>query len=216
MSSCKQRRQTPVVQSRLHSSPHKKACSQNNTVQQRKKVSWAHGMPSISNIESIRFWNWALKIMSWHFYFIGKSELTIRWNRIRKLRFLWWRLPQGIWKRSSVNFDLIIVGIPCTRVYMTPTDFRFGWYDCCQATVRALEMILVEEFSPYKAFRNRPEHLSPGNFIVYFIRIKLCLSLWLHFSKTIALCSRSSFVCSDTASDLHSAMIGTELSFTTF
>ena len=70
---------------------------------------------------------------------------------------------------------------------MTPTDFRFGWYDCCQATLWALEMILVEEFSPYKAFRNRPEHLSPGNFIVYFIRIKLCLLLWLHFSKTIAL-----------------------------
>ena len=94
---------------------------------------------------------------------------------------------------------------------MTPTDFRFRWYDCCQATVRALEMILVEEFSPYKAFRNRPEHLSPGNFTVYFIRIKLCLLLWLHFSKTIALCSRSSFVCSDTASDLYSAMIGTEI-----
>ena len=54
---------------------------------------------------------------------------------------------------------------------MTPTGFRFGWYDCCQATVWALEMILVEEFSPYKAFRNRPEHLSPGNFIVHFIRI---------------------------------------------
>ena len=84
---------------------------------------------------------------------------------------------------------------------MTPTDFRFGWYDCCQATLWALEMILVEEFSPYKAFRNRPEHLSPGNFIVYFIRIKLCLLL----------CSRSSFVCSDTASDLHSAMISTEI-----
>ena len=71
---------------------------------------------------------------------------------------------------------------------MTPTDFRFGWYDCCQATVWALEMILVEEFSPYKAFRNRPEHLSPGNFIVYFIPIKpVCLLLWLQFSKTIAL-----------------------------
>ena len=95
---------------------------------------------------------------------------------------------------------------------MTPTYFRFGWYqDCCQATVWALKMILVEEFSPYKAFRNRPEHLSPGNFIVYFIRIKLCLLLWLHFSKTRALCSRSSFVFSDTASDLHSAMIGTEI-----
>ena len=98
---------------------------------------------------------------------------------------------------------------------MTPTrgSFRFGWYDCCQATVRAfnVEMILVEEFSPYKAFRNRPDHLSPGNFTVYFIRIKLCLLLWLHFSKIIALCSRSSFVCSDTASDLYSAMIGTEI-----
>ena len=94
---------------------------------------------------------------------------------------------------------------------MTPTDFRFGWYDCCQATLWTLEMILVEEFSPYKAFRNRPEHLSPGNFIVYFIRIKLCLLLWLHFSKTIALCSPSFFVCSDTAYNLHSAMIGTEI-----
>lgn len=58
-----------------------------------------------------------------------------------------------------------------------PTDF--SRYDGCQATVWALEMILVEKLSPYKAFSepeqvhkrpNRiPEYLSPGNFITYFI-----------------------------------------------
>ena len=83
---------------------------------------------------------------------------------------------------------------------MTPTDFRFGWYDCCQATVWALEMILVEEFSSYKVFRNRPEHLSPGKSILFVSNF-----------QTIGLCWRSSFVCSDTASDLHLAMIGTEI-----
>ena len=47
---------------------------------------------------------------------------------------------------------------------MTPKDFRCGWCDECQATVWALEMILVEKLPLYKAFRNRPKHLSRGNF----------------------------------------------------
>ena len=62
----------------------------------------------------------------------------------------------------------MILGVSGTRVYMTPKDFRCGWYDCCQTTVWALEMILVEKLPPYKAFRNRPKHLSRGNFINLF------------------------------------------------
>ena len=62
----------------------------------------------------------------------------------------------------------MILGVSGNRVYMTPKDFRCGWYDCCQATVWALEMILVEKLPPYKAFRNRPKHLSRGNFINLF------------------------------------------------
>ena len=51
---------------------------------------------------------------------------------------------------------------------MTPKDFRCGWCDECQATVWALEMILVEKLPLYNAFRNRPKHLSRGNFINLF------------------------------------------------
>ena len=62
----------------------------------------------------------------------------------------------------------MILGVSGTRVYMTPKDFRCGWCDECQATVWALEMILVEKLPPYKTFRNRPKHLSRGNFINLF------------------------------------------------
>ena len=56
-----------------------------------------------------------------------------------------------------------------------PTNF--SRHDGCQAIFWALEMILVEKLSPYKAFiepekvhkrSNRiPEYLSAGNFIIY-------------------------------------------------
>lgn len=62
----------------------------------------------------------------------------------------------------------MILGVSGARVYMTPKDFRCGWCDECQATVWALEMILVEKLPLYKAFRNRPKHLSRGNFINLF------------------------------------------------
>ena len=62
----------------------------------------------------------------------------------------------------------MVLGVSGTRVYMTPKDFRCGWCDECQATVLALEMILVEKLPLYKAFRNRPKHLSRGNFINLF------------------------------------------------
>ena len=62
----------------------------------------------------------------------------------------------------------MILGVSGTIVYMTLKDFRCGWCDECQATVWALEMILVEKLPPYKAFRNRPKHLCRGNFINLF------------------------------------------------
>ena len=62
----------------------------------------------------------------------------------------------------------MILGVSGARVYMTPKDLRCGWCDECQATVWALEMILVEKLPLYKAFRNRPKHLSRGNFINLF------------------------------------------------
>ena len=70
-----------------------------------------------------------------------------------------------------------------TRVHLSEAEkLRFGWYDGCQATVWALEMILLESRSlyllssrtntvfskPEKAFKRQrriPEHLSPGNVI---------------------------------------------------
>ena len=70
-----------------------------------------------------------------------------------------------------------------TRVHLSEAEkLRFGWHDGCQATVCALEMILLESRSlyllssrtytvfskPEKAFkrpRRIPEHLPPGNVI---------------------------------------------------
>ena len=70
-----------------------------------------------------------------------------------------------------------------SRVHLSEADkLRFGWYDGCQATVWALEMILLESGSlyllssrtytvfckPEKGFkrpRRIPEHLTPGNVI---------------------------------------------------
>ena len=70
-----------------------------------------------------------------------------------------------------------------TRVHLSEAEkLRFGWYNGCQATVWALEMILLESRSlyllssrtytvfskPEKAFKRQrriPEHLTPGNVI---------------------------------------------------
>ena len=79
----------------------------------------------------------------------------------------------------------MVLGVSGTRVYMTPKDFRCGWCNECQATVWVLEMILVEKLPPYKAFRNRPKHLSPGNFINLFhlpIAITRTKTLWAMLS----------------------------------
>ena len=81
----------------------------------------------------------------------------------------------------------MVLGVPGTRVNMTRKE-RCGWCDECQATVWALEMILVEKLPRYKAFMNHPKHLSPGNFINPFylpIAIVRTKNLWVMSSYDI-------------------------------